>query len=302
VIGMNPVLLLSIPPWVFAPFWFLIVVMVLELVLPRLWILIENCWWRLVLGRSAISKFLRTRAMKDFQLSIDQKVADEAIPKRLAVLLAVAMRPFELRRLTHDLRGLKKELMAETFESAIDQLNKLWREGTPPQILKGYITDIAESASDKIVDESARLRGRCAIAVVKYALGDIRGGYELGRANWAEANRLESDEESILKWLASYGYFYATLFMGSSKAAMILMAEQWSKYYAPLTDRQKANLRERLTGKLILNPILAIPRHIILAAALNETPIFLEKYWPSLEIYRNLNAKERQCKIRWVDP
>lgn len=294
--------LLTILPWVVSPFAYLIVILFgVELLVPRLWVLIEQIWWRLILGNSPTSKLLRGYAMEDFQLSIDQRVIDCAIPRPLAVLLTIAVRPFELKRLTCDLKGLKTEMSIETFVSATEQVNKLWREGTPPQILHGYIQDIEYSAEDKTIDEKTRLWGKCSIAIVKYALGDIRGGQELGKKNWEEANRLESDEESILKWLASYGYFNSTLFLGNHKLAMDLMADQWSRYYAALTVSQKESLREQLSGKLILNPILAVPRHIILAAAFNETPNFEENYWPSKTVYRSLNEGERKCKIKWVE-
>jgi hypothetical protein len=286
-----------IPPW-FSPFWFLIVILFgVELLVPRLWILVEQIWWRLWLGHSLAGRLLRRYAMEDFQASIEQRVTDSAMPKPLAVILAVASRPFELKRLTNDLRGKKAEMVVEMFESAIEQLNKLWREGTPPRILKEYIKNIEDSACDAAIDRVARLWGRCAISVVKYALGMI----ELGKDNFEEANKLESKEESALKWLASYGYFNSTLFLGNPRAAIMMMAKQWSRYYAPLPEGQKKELRERLSGKLILNPILAIPRHIILAAAFNESPIFEEKYWPSATAYRGLDAKGRVCKIRWVE-
>jgi hypothetical protein len=81
---------------------------------------------------------------------------------------------------------------------------------------------------------------------------------------------------------------------------MRLMAEQWSRYYSPLDDSAKQILRERLSGPLILNPILAIPRHLILAAAFNEQPFFEPKFWPSQEVYDKLTPDERVCKLRWV--
>lgn len=290
-----------IPPW-FSPFWFLIVILFgVELLVPRLWILIEQIWWRLRLGNSLAGRLLRRYAMEDFQLSIEQRVTDGAMPRPLAVLLAIASRPFDLKRLTGDLRGRKAEMVVEMFESAVEQLNKLWREGTPPRILNEYIKDIEASAADAAIDRRARLWGRCAVSIVKYALGKIREGNDLGRQNWEEANQLEADDESSFKWLASYGYFNSTLFLGNPKLAMMMMAEQWSKYYAHLAESRKKNLRERLSGKLILNPILAIPRHIILAAAFNESPIFGERYWPSAAAYRSLDERERVCKVKWVE-
>ncbi len=79
------------------------------------------------------------------------------------------------------------------------------------------------------------------------------------------------------------------------------MADQWSKYYAPVGDGSEEHLRGRLTGHLILNSTLAIPRHIILAAAFNERPLFEPKFWPSETVYNRLAPEERECKLRWIE-
>lgn len=294
--------MLEVTWWqILSPLWFLIVIMLgLDMLVPRAWILIEQIWWRLTLGNSPIGRWLRRHAMEDFEASIEQRMIDGPYPRPLAVLLAVAARPFELKRLTASLQAKKAELLVEMLYSQIVQLNRLWGEGTPPRILKGYIKDIRDSVGDAAVDARLALWGNCSIAVVMYALGSIREGNALGQMNFKAAQRLESDEESELKWLASYGFFYSTLFMGNHRLAMILMADQWSKYYAPLTESQKESLIERLSGKLILNPILALPRHIILAAAFNESPYFEPKYWPNLEVYNNLSAEERKNPLMWA--
>lgn len=192
-------------------------------------------------------------------------------------------------------------ICGEIFQSAVEQLNAGWREGKSPDILHGYIRTILESADDPAIDHEARLRGRSAATVVKYALGDLVEGNRLGEDNWREAHRLESHKNSELKWIASYGYFYSTLFLGDFRRAMRLMAEQWGRYFAPLNDSAKDKLRERLSCQLILNPILAIPRHFILAAAFNEQPCFEPDSWPSEEAYRRLPTDERVCRLRWVE-
>lgn len=286
---------------IFAPFWYLIVIMLgLDMLAPRAWILVEQIWWRMTLGNSPVGRWLRRHAVEDFLASIEQRMIDGPYPRPIAVLFAVAARLFELKRLTKSLRAKKAELLVELLYSQIVQLNRLWGEGTPPRILKGYIKDIRDSVNDSAVDARLALWGNCSIAVVMYALGAIREGNALGLKNYQAARRLESDEESELKWLASYGFFYSTLFMGNTRLAMMLMADQWSRYYAPLTESQKESLIERLSGKLILNPILALPRHIILAAAFNESPYFEPKYWPSPQVYNNLNEDERKNPLVWV--
>lgn len=296
------IVLLDLTGWITSPFAYVVVILFgVEVLTPRAWVAAEGFWWRVALGNSTAGQVLRRKAMKDFILSIDQKVIDSSAPRPLAVLLTILSRPFEVRRLTGDLRCEKNEMLREIYESAIEQLNAGWREGKDPQILRGYIKIIEESAGDAAIGRLAKLRGRSAVAVVKYALGDLVQANELGARNWAEAQELEPEKESRLKWIASYGYFNSTLFLGGFKDAMRLMATQWSKYYEPLDEGEKERLRESLSGHLILNPILAIPRHIILAAAFNEQPFFEPKYWPSREAYDRLTEKERGCKLRWVE-
>jgi hypothetical protein len=291
----------SIPVWVYSPFGYLIVILLgVELVAPRAWIVVEGVWWKIALGRSTASQSLKRVAKRDFKESIAQKAIDGPMPHTLAVVLTILGRPFQLKRLTGELRAVKREKVSETFESAINQLNAGWREGKPLAILDGYIKTILNSAGDPALGDVARLRGRSAVSVVKYALGDLAEGNRLGESNWKEAHRLESDKESYLKFIASYGYFNSTLFLGEFKKALRLMAEQWSTYYAPLNDSAKERLRERLSGHLILNPILAIPRHLILAAAFNEQPFFEPKFWASQVVYDQLTPEERVCKLRWA--
>jgi hypothetical protein len=294
-------LLDAVPVWMYSPFGYLIIMLFgIQLLAPRAWIVVEDVWWRATLGDSTVGQSLKRVAKKDFKDAIAQRVIDGSIPHPLAVLLTILTRPFELKRMTRELRGLKKERVGETFESAISQLNAGWREGKPPAILYGYIKTILDSAGDSAIKDVARLRGRSAASVVKYALGDFVGGNALGADNWKEAHSLESDGESEHKFVASYGYFYSTLFLGEFKTAMQLMAEQWSKYYAPLDEPARERLRERLSDRLILNPVLAIPRHFILAAAFNERPCFDPMYWPGRAVYDRLAVRERECKLRWA--
>ena len=151
-------------------------------------------------------------------------------------MLTIFACPFELKLMTGYRRSLKRDMCVEISESAIEQLEVVWLEGKPPLVLKGYIKVIEGSACDSSLDPVTRLHGRSAAPVVKSALGDLRESHELGARNWAEARRLESDEESELKWIAAYDYFDSALFLGDFKRAMNLMADQWSRYYAPLDD------------------------------------------------------------------
>ncbi len=253
--------------------------------------------WEPMPGSSTAGWLLKRDALNDFYLSIERWAGNSS--PCLAVLPAIVAGPF--KRFIDTLRRTKDNLVGEIYESAIEQLNAGWRKGKAPEILRGYIKTIEESVDDSAIDEIARLRGRCAVALVTYALGDLREGSRLGTENWAEARRLESDSDSQLKWLASYGYFNSTLFLGEFKKAMSLMADQWNRYFAPLDDNARESLKENLSGHLILNPTLAVPRHIILAAAFNEQPLLEQRYWPSAAVFDNLTAEERECKIKWVE-
>lgn len=77
-----------------------------------------------------MNRLLKRDALNDFYLSIERRAAD-SLP-RLAALLAIVARPFEIKRLTDNLRRTKGNPVGEIYESAIEQLNAGWREGKPP--------------------------------------------------------------------------------------------------------------------------------------------------------------------------
>lgn len=292
----------SIPTWFINPFGYLLVVLLgVELFLPRLWNLFEYVWWRVALGSSSLSDELRRDAKRDFYFLIEHYVKDRGTPKPLAVLFTVGDRLIHLRAQTITLRRRKAEMCPERFQSMIDELNRLWRIGKNPKFLNDYVLEIERSAYVRSIDPELRLLGLSAISVIKYALGSIAAGHRLGRENFKNAHLLEQEFESVQKFLASYGFFFSTIFIGQCHRAIDLMGTQWNRYYAPLSDDEKRNLREQLFAKLILNPVLAYPRHMFLAFALAEIIPLERKHWPSELAFRSVNLEEPDLEVRWFD-
>lgn len=292
---------ISIPSWL-SPFWYLFVILLgIEFLTPRFWNLIESVWWRVTLGNSSLSRELRRAAKHDFHLLIEHQITDRGTHRTLAVVLALSARMVQLKRLTATLRQRKAEMSAERFQSMIEELNRLWVQGSNPQYLFDYVKGIEQSADNRGIDPELQLHGLCAAAVIKYALGDIKAGQRLGRKNWKKAHQLESDLESTLKFLASYGYFYSTLFRGECYRAIDLISLQWSRYYATLGEDEQRVLRERLFGKLILNPLLAIPRHLILAFALAEKLPLDKRHWPTAMAFQNVDPNDPDLEVKWFD-
>jgi hypothetical protein len=100
------------------------------------------------------------------------------------------------------------------------------------------------------------------------------------------------------------------MFQGYFEEAMINMARQWSNYYAPLDTNAKKMLKERMAEKITLNPVLIIPRHIILAAAFKDGPFkdgplpIKESWcWPSKAAYERANPQPEEIdkEIAWVE-
>lgn len=291
----------SIPSWL-SPFWYLFVILLgIEFLTPRLWNLIESVWWRVTLGNSSLSLELRRAAKLDFHLLIEHQIADRGTHRTLAVVFALSARIVQLKRLTATLRQRKAEMSAERFQSMIEELNRLWVQGSNPQYLFDYVKGIERSAGDRGIDPELQLHGLCAAAVIKYALGEIKAGQSLGRKNWEKAHQLESDLQSTLKFLASYGFFYSTLFRGECYRAIDLISMQWSRYYAALGEDEQRDLRERLFGKLILNPLLAIPRHLILAFALAEKLPLDKRHWPTESAFQNVDLNDADLEVKWFD-
>lgn len=292
----------SIPDRLISPLVFLFFITFgVGWLLPKMWIGLEWVWWRLSLGGSMTSRSLWIYQRDYIVLIIKEKESDEGASRPLAVLLAMATRVTELPRMTREVKMMKADMVDRTFEATIERLIEGWQFGKPPQILQKYIMIIEDSVKDKDIDARLRHRASSTVSMVKYALGELREGNRLARSNWEDANRLEPSYESELKWMASYAYFNTTMFLGMFRPAMKLMAEHWSKFYAPLSKSGKENIRSQLADKITLNPVLSIPRHIILAAAFNGAPVFDEKYWPSNESYRTLSSNAGDSEIKWID-
>lgn len=267
--------------------------------LPGLWIVSERQWWKLMLGNSTASQITIMQLEEDFVMSIAQREIDQQSPRPLAVTQAILIRLTDIlwNGLTKNAIGMKDEKITRILESAIDNLNSGWRRGVPYDILYKYIKIIEDSAYDKAVELDLRIKGLCTVAVVKYALGNIKEGHAMGERNWKEANLIEQKSERLLKtWMAAYGFIYSKMFLGHVEKAMKLMAEQWNNYYVSEDNDVKENIKLQLNDKLILNPILSLPRHIILAATFKE-PKLDKMYFPSEEIYENYKLNETSNKL-----
>jgi hypothetical protein len=286
--------------WLLTPLIFLVVVLFgLGWLLPKAWAGLEWLWWRVWLGDSAMGQSVRTLALKDFRLLIREKEADDGAARPLAVLLAIGSRLVESVRLTRKLRRIAKEKEEHNFETSIRSLNEGWRSGMPPFILIEYMQGIRESART-IHDYRDKIRGTCAVTNIMYLLGDLTEGNKLAQANWKEADRIEPKTECQLKWMASYAYFNSTLFLGEFKKAMELMANHWLPHYARLREDEQRKIITTLSDLMTVNPVLSIPRHMILAAAFDGSPIYEPKYWPSPEEYNRLNSEETNNELVWL--
>ena len=281
------------------PVFFLVVAFLLGWFLPKLWSGIEWTLWRLLLGGSTSGRTIRDYALRDFRMLIHQREVDEGTVRPLAAVLAVGTRLTELPRLRRDFRRIKLEKEEHMFKAAIQSLTEGWRSGMPPPILGEYMKIIEESSSG-VKDVQQRLQGLCAVANVKYLLGDLKEGNALAKRNWDYARKQTAEDDDQLMWMASYAYFNSTLFLGEFEEAMGLMAHHWRRYYAESGPEKKKRIIETLSNVLTLNPVLSIPRHLILAAAFNGSPLFEKEYWPSQPQFELLSPDERKSELTWV--
>jgi len=281
----------------------------LGVLFPMLWLSFEKALWSYRLGDSPVGICVQNHAEKSFTLIVRRWEIDKGLPRNLAFLFALISRlkQFFFEGLVKEMENMKNEKLILYIRSSVIQLNKGWREGTPPEILHEYMTDIKKCLEDPhIKDEKAQLEALCTVAVTQYALGDMCGGNVLGKSNWERARSLEKENESVLKWLASYGYFNSNVLRGNFAQSMELMGNQWTYHFKEKNEEERTKLKRETSGKLILNPILALPRHFILAAALNDSPVYEEEYWPNRHSYRNWKEKgseKRPCgsEIEWID-
>ena len=285
-----------IPPLVFlALIWF-----GLGWLLPRIWSGLERTLWWIALGNSREAKALADYAIRDFYMLISKKEHGEGAARPLGVVLALLARIPELPRLYSSLRRILHEREEHMFNATIANLTRGWQAGMPATILLEYITMIEEMAPS-ISEPRSRLQGWCAAANVRYLLGDLTRGNAAAKRNWQYAREQEPETEAVLKWMASYAYFNSTLFLGDFEEAMRRMALHWNRYYSRLGADDQRRLRAELTGLLTLNPILSVPRHMILAAAFNNGPFYEKEFWPSQEVFENLDPRSRASEVQWLE-
>jgi hypothetical protein len=250
-------------------------------------------------------------AEKELFASINEKEIDDRELRTVAVLKTIRSRLRQYPRRTDEYKRMTAGRGDELFGRALKRLNQGWRSGTPPQILNEHIRVIEDSEHYEKIDKKDRLQGMSSVAMVKYALGDLDYGHRKGKDIWDAADDLKGDDKVDAKWMAAYAYFNSTMFRGHFEKAMTLMARQWNGYYAALDDAAKERLRLRLADVITLNPVLVIPRHIILAAAFNdgpvmEGPVVKELYWPGKAQYRSYAGEARvlsrlETEIMWLE-
>lgn len=188
------------------------------------------------------------------------------------------------------LRRMKDEKERQGFDPAIKDLNEGWRSGLPQKVLDEHMKFI-EGAADGIVDVRKRLHGRSAVAAVKYLLGDLKEAHALAARNWADAKKHEKKYGPVLRWMTSYAHIGSkALFRCEFEPMMKQIAEHWNKYYVGKCEEERKEMASTLSDALPVNPVLSIPRHVILIAAFNGSPIAeaftglpanQRKYWPS---------------------
>ncbi len=279
--------------------------------LPRLWVKGERRWWRTALGDSPASRLVIRQAEKELFASIDEKEMDERELRSVAVLKVIFSRWGQYPSLTDEYKRMTAGRSDELFRKALKRLNQGWRSGTPTRILDEHIRVIEDSEHDEKIDKKDRMQGMSSVAMVKYALGDLDYGQRKGKEIWDDADDLKGDDKVDAKWMAAYAYFNSTMFLGHFEKAMGLMVRHWNGCYTALDEAAKERLRLRLADVITLNPVLVIPRHVILAAAFNDGPVMQgrvvkELYWPGKAQYRSYAGfahvlGKLETEIMWLE-
>lgn len=284
--------------------------------LPRIWIELERLWWRFSLGASPAADEVIVYALKEFRLLIseqEQQETGEGRTRPVAVLLAIAKRLHELSKpkgVSYELRRLKDEKERWMLRDAIKNLNEGW-PNMPRSVLEDYMKLIKKSSS-RNMDDRESLSRRSIIANVELFLGRFKTAHQHGSSNWtwASANGGRDGkatlEGELMIWMSSYAYFNSTTFLGQFKTAMDRMTDHWQKHY--VTPHDKKDLVRALSTAIMVNPIISIPRHIILAAALygsydEDSRIYLDdpKYWPKNTLPQNWHTYRDQKELKWVE-
>jgi hypothetical protein len=290
----------------------LAVAFILPWLLPAAWNSLERVWWPFSLGRTTTAYMLKDWALKDFERSLKKKDNDETLPPVASCLLAVNARLVEFPYLHRILESRKYESEKRMFEPTIKDLNKAWKAGLPPQILNDYM-DFIEKTSDTIKDGTLRRCGRSAVANVRYLIGDSKRARKLANNLWDEAEHEASKGNLVPRWIAAYAYFTTTgLVSCNFGEAMDAMATLWNAHHHKQSKKDPDEVEQEIDSLhqselVTLHPIAAIPRLMILFAALKGSaedgsqPWEKEEYWTSpdaFDRFRELDAPARELK--WV--
>jgi hypothetical protein len=289
----------------------LAIAFILPWLLPAAWNSLERVWWPFSLGRTTTAYMLKDWALKDFERSLKKKETDETLPPVASCLLAVNTRLIEFPYLHRILESRKYESEKRMFKPTIMDLNKAWKAGLPPQILNAYI-DYIEKTSVSIKNDTLRRCGRSAVANVRYLIGDSKRARRLANNIWDEAEHEASKGNLVPRWIAAYAYFTTTgLVSCNFREAMDAMATLWNAHHHILSDENRVEVEQEIdrlhqSELVTLHPIAAIPRLIILFAALESSaedgswPWEKEEWWPSQDAFASYELNEPDQELRWV--
>lgn len=181
-----------------------------------------------------------------------------------AYVPATVIRAFSFDRLMRRLRNLEAHKAQELFQESLREIRRLWMEGVDEPEVRRH-AEVVQRLSPLI--EPDRLLGRALAANVTYLLGDLEKGRRLADQTMRDAKRYEGDRLPVLQWFASYAHANSRLFLGQFELAATILGRLWQSQYMSLSETDRKRLQNALRDRSTVNPLAAVPRHLILASA-----------------------------------
>ena len=185
------------------------------------------------------------------------------LAKPVVLVVAVLSRLWSMNVLFRRLENLELYLIQDLHRKTRVDLRDWWRRGEQLDLRESVETIM--SLTPPI--ETDRLLGRVLAANVLYLFGDLERGRSIADETMRDALLHDGAGLPTYQWLASYAYANSRLFLGHFEVAATFLGQLWRSKYAYLTQAQQKQLSSSLAGRSTLNPLAAVPRHIILASA-----------------------------------
>ena len=215
-------------------------------------------------GSGRVGEKLTVRADADRRRLVTASARPGSLFEEWVKLKIYGERLISFQRLSMGLRNIEPQIIQEVHADMRREVIDLWRIGANPDELKKEVAHLRDLSP---LADRERLLGLIISANVLYLLGELKQGKELADETMRKARDYDQGKLPVMQWFASYACANSRLFLGQFEQAATMLGGMWQNHYLSLNEDEKKDLKAALRGESTLNPLVAVPRHMILASA-----------------------------------